>query len=45
MPLIPGTSSIIHLKENLAAASLALPNHIVRKLDQIGSETSGQPEA
>ena len=33
--LIPGTSSIAHLRENLAAASLALPEESVAKLDAI----------
>lgn len=33
--LIPGTSSRAHLKENLEAASLTLPAHLVEKLDQI----------
>jgi aryl-alcohol dehydrogenase-like predicted oxidoreductase len=36
--LIPGTSSLGHLRENLAAASLQLPGDAVRILDQIGSE-------
>jgi aryl-alcohol dehydrogenase-like predicted oxidoreductase len=35
--LIPGTSSLAHLKENLAAADLVLPPGIVRKLDAIGA--------
>ena len=34
--LIPGTSSLAHLNENLAAADLVLPPAIVRKLDAIG---------
>jgi len=34
--LIPGTSSVEHLRENLAAAELALPPAIVRQLDAIG---------
>lgn len=33
--LIPGTSSVGHLRENLAAASLALPSDAVARLDQI----------
>jgi pyridoxine 4-dehydrogenase len=33
--LIPGTSSVGHLRENLAAASLALPSEAVAVLDQI----------
>ena len=34
--LIPGTSSVAHLHENLAAASLALPEEAVAELDSIG---------
>jgi aryl-alcohol dehydrogenase-like predicted oxidoreductase len=34
--LIPGTSSIGHLRENLAAASLQLPSEMIAKLDSIG---------
>ena len=34
--LIPGTASLNHLRENLAAASLALPNAAVATLDRIG---------
>ena len=34
--LIPGTSSIGHLRENLAAAELALPAETLRELDAIG---------
>ena len=33
--LIPGTSSLEHLRENLAAASLELPDDIAAELDQI----------
>jgi len=33
--LIPGTSSVGHLRENLAAATLALPAGMVAVLDQI----------
>jgi pyridoxine 4-dehydrogenase len=35
--LIPGTSSLAHLEQNLAAANLALPPAIVRTLDSIGA--------
>ena len=35
--LIPGTSSVAHLRENLAAAQLELPDDAVRELDSIGS--------
>jgi pyridoxine 4-dehydrogenase len=34
--LIPGTSSVIHLRENLAAARLTLPGVSVAALDRIG---------
>ena len=34
--LIPGTSSIAHLHENLAAAELALPGEVLARLDAIG---------
>lgn len=35
--LIPGTSSIEHLRENLAAAELALPEKELQELDGIGA--------
>jgi pyridoxine 4-dehydrogenase len=35
--LIPGTSSLTHLRENLASASLVLPSDQVTVLDQIAS--------
>ena len=35
--LIPGTSSVAHLRENLAAASLELPADAVEELDRIGA--------
>lgn len=34
--LIPGTSSIQHLRENLQAANLALPPEVMARLDAIG---------
>ena len=34
--LIPGTSSLAHLRENLSAASLQLPQDVLRTLDEIG---------
>ncbi len=34
--LIPGTSSVEHLRENLGAATLRLPSEIVAELDAIG---------
>jgi len=39
--LIPGTSSVAHLRENLAAAELALPEDAVSALDRIAG--SGGP--
>jgi aryl-alcohol dehydrogenase-like predicted oxidoreductase len=39
--LIPGTSSVVHLQENLAAAELVLPEDALTKLDKIGSEAKG----
>ena len=35
--LIPGTSSVAHLRENVAAAALALPQNDLRELDSIAS--------
>ena len=34
--LIPGTSSIAHLRENLSAATLGLPTELIADLDSIG---------
>lgn len=36
MALIPGTSSVAHLRENVAAASLVLPADAIAELDTIG---------
>ena len=36
--LIPGTSSVAHLRENLAAVDLRLPAEVVRELDGIAGE-------
>ena len=36
MLLIPGTSSIEHLRENLGAAELAIPDDIIAALDTVG---------
>jgi aryl-alcohol dehydrogenase-like predicted oxidoreductase len=42
--LIPGTSSVAHLRENLAAAALRLPAEALAALDGIGTAAeSGQP--
>src|SRR4249919_827006 len=37
MVLIPGTSSLAHLRENIASASLVLPPEAIAELDAIGS--------
>jgi aryl-alcohol dehydrogenase-like predicted oxidoreductase len=37
--LIPGTSTLSHLRENLAAVDLQLPADAVRMLDQIGTRS------
>jgi aryl-alcohol dehydrogenase-like predicted oxidoreductase len=34
--LIPGTSSLGHLRENIAAAGLVLSDDVVKELDGIG---------
>jgi len=36
--LIPGTSTMVHLRENLAAAQLVLPDESVNNLNRIASE-------
>jgi pyridoxine 4-dehydrogenase len=36
MALIPGTSSVAHLRENVAAANLVLPPGAIAELDTIG---------
>lgn len=38
--LIPGTSSVAHLRENLKAASLALPAEAVARLNRIGAQAN-----
>ena len=40
--LIPGTSSVEHLRENLAAAELKLPDAIVEQLDAIARSKSNK---
>jgi aryl-alcohol dehydrogenase-like predicted oxidoreductase len=37
--LIPGTSSVAHLRENLAAAELELPTEVLERLEEIGAAT------
>jgi len=36
MVLIPGTSSLAHLRENVAAADLLLPPEALAELDALG---------
>jgi len=38
--LIPGTSSLGHLQENLAAAAISLPDHVVAKLDHVSHDAA-----
>jgi aryl-alcohol dehydrogenase-like predicted oxidoreductase len=38
--VIPGTSSLAHLRENLAAATLELPADAVAKLDAIAEASA-----
>ncbi len=42
MLLIPGTSSVNHLRENLAAAHLELPGAAAATLDQMGRAAAGR---
>jgi aryl-alcohol dehydrogenase-like predicted oxidoreductase len=37
--LIPGTSSVVHLQENLAAVGLELPDEIRTTLDRIATDS------
>ncbi len=37
--LIPGTSSVAHLRENVAAAALTLPEETLAQLDEIGTQS------
>ena len=39
--LIPGTSSLAHLRENLAAAELELPVQAIARLNAIGGKAAG----
>jgi len=38
--LIPGTSSVGHLRENLQAATLQIPSEVLAELDTIGSDAA-----
>lgn len=42
--LIPGTSSIAHLRENLKAASLQIPAEVLASLDAIGQRVNSSAE-
>jgi len=39
--LIPGTSSLAHLRENLAASRLQIPSEVIADLDAIGTKRTG----
>ena len=41
MTVIPGTSSVAHLRENVAAANLVLPADAIAELDAISPARSG----
>jgi aryl-alcohol dehydrogenase-like predicted oxidoreductase len=41
--LIPGTSSVTHLRENLASAELALPAAALQRLDDIDGNKDAMP--
>lgn len=43
--VIPGTSSIEHLRENLQSSTLQLPPEVIADLDAIGAETLGMEGA
>ena len=43
--LIPGTSSVAHLRENLAAAELTLPDDAMKALDGIAANTKAPAHA
>ena len=40
--LIPGTSSVAHLRENVAGAALELPDDAVKALDDVDGTTPGK---
>jgi aryl-alcohol dehydrogenase-like predicted oxidoreductase len=42
--LIPGTSSIEHLRENLAAATLELPSNAIAELNAIGERKNAHSQ-
>jgi pyridoxine 4-dehydrogenase len=41
--LIPGTSAVEHLRENLKAATLEIPKDTVAKLNGIGEKVIDEP--
>ena len=41
--VIPGTSSLSHLRENLQAASLQLPSEVLTELDAVSRQDSAMP--
>jgi aryl-alcohol dehydrogenase-like predicted oxidoreductase len=43
--LIPGTSSVAHLRENLAATSLKLAAETLTTLDSLNGANTGNPAA
>jgi aryl-alcohol dehydrogenase-like predicted oxidoreductase len=43
--LIPGTSSLAHLRENLAVAQLALPDEAMNELDSVGGKAAATADA
>ena len=43
--LIPGTSSVGHLRENLAAAKLQLSPKVMQTLDTIAAQAPAHPAA
>ena len=38
--LIPGTSSVAHLRENLAAAEIALSDDVIKELDGVATKAA-----
>jgi aryl-alcohol dehydrogenase-like predicted oxidoreductase len=38
--LIPGTSSVMHLKENLAATEFALSDDVIKELDGVSTKAT-----
>ncbi|WP_233863456.1 aldo/keto reductase family oxidoreductase [Paraburkholderia adhaesiva] len=44
MLLIPGTSSVAHLRENLAAGTLDLPDDVLKQLDRVGNASAAGHE-